>query len=142
MTNYINHIIINFALVLILLFFYQQNTFLSNTQLGIFIITYFIGTVFLTPDIDTRSEPSRRCGVLFKPYTIMSHHRGQTHKWYGSFFIILYILIILSLIIIIFDPSYLFPFYNTLLTYKNEIVYAVIGIFLSNFFHIVTDFLS
>lgn len=138
--NYVNHIIINFALALVLLFFYQQNPFLTNIQLGIFLISYFIGTTIFSPDIDIgNSEPVRRCGFLCRPYAAMSNHRGRTHTWWGFILIVIYLLIIISLMILLIKSSMLIVLYDKIILHKLEFVFGLFGLFLSNLFHIIVD---
>lgn len=141
--NYVNHVIINFALALICLFFYQQSPFLTNSQLGALIFSYFIGTTILSPDIDIRnSEPIQRCGFICKPYAMMSNHRGRTHQWWGFILIIFYLVIVFSIIILLIKSSLLTVFYQKLILYKIEVLFGMFGLFLANLFHIVVDKLT
>ncbi len=142
MPSYLNHILSNFALALILLFFYQKNPFLTDTQLGLSLLGYFIGTVILSPDIDSKkSKASQKCGIICKPLTAMSKHRGLNHHWlYGTLLRVLYIIMIVSFILAIINgiPSVTI-FINILLDYKLEMLAIVGGVFVANFFHIITD---
>ena len=142
MPNYINHILTNFALALIILFFYQKNPFLTDTQLALSLLGYFIGTVILSPDVDSKkSKASQKCGIICKPLTIMSKHRGMNHHWlYGTLLRILYIIMIVSFILAIaYGLPVVSDFINILLKYKLEMLSVAGGIFISNLFHIVLD---
>lgn len=142
MPNYTNHILANFAIVLILLFFYQKNPFLNDTQLILLIVGYFFGTVVLTPDLDLKkSEPSRRCGIACKPLTMVSRHRGLQHHWlYGIVIRILYVIMLISfLLAIVYGVPAVNDFLNILLKYKIELLSVSLGIFISNLLHIILD---
>lgn len=141
MPHYLNHIITNFALALILLFFYQKNPFLTDTQLGLLLFGYFLGTVILTPDIDTRSEASRRCGVVCRPYRWFFTHRGISHHpVIGILSRIIYVLLItIFFIVIIYGIHTVISFIDVLIQYKLEMLSVIIGLFISNLFHILLD---
>lgn len=141
MPSYLNHVLTNFALALILLFFYQKNPFLTDTQLGVFLISYFVGSIVITPDIDTRSQASKKCGIFCVPYRWFFTHRGISHNWiYGVVTRIVYVmLIIVFFIALIYGLPKISIFINILFSYKLEILSIVLGLFLSNLFHIMAD---
>lgn len=142
MPSYTNHLLVNFGLALILLFFYQKNPFLTDIQLGLSLLGYFIGTVILSPDIDSKkSIPSKKCGIACKPLTIMSRHRGLNHHWlYGTLLRVLYVVMIISfLLAFAYGLPSVGEFINVLLAYKSEMLSIIGGIFISNLFHILAD---
>lgn len=142
MPSYLNHILTNFALALILLFFYQKNPFLTDTQLGLSLFGYFLGTVVLSPDLDSpKSKPSQKCGIICKPLTIMSKHRGLNHHWLiGTVLRILYIVMIISfLLAIVYGLPSVMDFFVILLEYKLEMLATVGGVFVANLFHYFAD---
>lgn len=142
MPKYTSHILFNFSLLIILFIIYQRYSFpLTEQQLILFLLSYFIGTVYLTPDIDTRSEASRRCGISCTPYRWFFTHRGISHHWlYGILTRIIYVLLIIGLLIFFISglPE-INTFINTLLSYKIEMLFIITGLFLSNLFHIILD---
>jgi uncharacterized metal-binding protein len=142
MPSYTNHILVNFALALILLFFYQTHPFLTYTQLALMMFGYFIGTTILSPDLDIKnSHASQKCGAFCKPLTMSSKHRGmQHHPIYGTLIRIFYIILVVSVLLLLFYglPS-VSAFLVILWTYKLEIFAISGGVFLANLFHILLD---
>ncbi|MDD5453965.1 MAG: DUF2227 family putative metal-binding protein [Candidatus Ratteibacteria bacterium] len=142
MPSYTNHLIANFAAALILLFFYQKNPFLTDTQLGIAIFGYFLGTIVLNPDLDSaKSKPAQKCGIICKPYTMMSKHRGTSHHWlWGTVTRIMYILLIIGLLTgLAFVLKLPIPDITFILTHPFEILMLIVGIFIANVLHTATD---
>ncbi len=145
MPNYSSHLIFNFfLLILIVPLYLQLEPFLTPIQLYIFLLFYFIGSAYLTPDMDTKSEAQQRCGIFCFPYRKASKHRGASHHWLlGTLSRIIYILLIISLfILIIYGRDGIYSFINALILYKKEMVIASSGMFLSNLFHIILDYLN
>lgn len=147
MPSYSSHILFNFIILSALFILYQYaGAPLTTIQLALFLIFYILGTAILTPDLDSRSEASRRCGVACTPYRKLFKHRGLSHHLiWGIVSRIIYvtlIAIIIGWLVWVFwwrfsiDGSSLLTF--TFLHMK-EIGTAGAGLFLSNLFHIALD---
>lgn len=141
MPNYLKHTLFNFFLLIPIIILYQRNPFLSTYYLFIFLLSYFIGTVFLTPDMDIKSKPSRACGIYCTPYRLIFKHRGLSHNWLlGILTRIFYVLFLISIpIIIIYGKSGIETLITALIFYKIEFLISSIGLFISNIFHIFLD---
>lgn len=137
------HIIFNFIVLSIIFIVYQYfNQHIEILRLTLFVIAYIIGTIVLNPDLDSaRSRPSQRGGILLRPYTMMSKHRGHSHDVFtGTLLRIIYIVILLLLIIwMFFGFPQIRDFFIIGWKYKIELFFAVLGLFLSNLFHILLD---
>ncbi len=147
MPNYSSHLIFNFLTLILLvpIYIYFQPLFtITVLQLYIFLLFYFIGTVYLTPDMDTKSEAQKRCGLFCFPYRKFFRHRGISHNWiFGIVTRIIYVLMVLCIpILIIYGREGIYSFIDALILYKNEMVIASSGMFLSNLFHIILDYLN
>lgn len=141
MPNYSSHLILNFFILSALYILYVQHPFLTIIQLSLFIIGFFIGTVLLTPDIDLKSEPARRCGIACTPYRKIFSHRGISHHWlWGTVTRIIYVLIIIGLLAgLVFILKLPLPDITVVLTHPFEILMVVAGLFLANVLHTVVD---
>lgn len=145
MPNYSSHLIFNFFLLILLIPIYNQfQPIFTTQQLYIFLLFYFIGTVYLTPDMDTKSEAQRRCGLFCFPYRKFFKHRGISHNWLlGIITRIIYVLIILCIpILILYGRAGIESSITGLIFYKKELVISSGGLFLSNLFHIMLDYLN
>jgi len=149
------HDFINLLLMPIPLYFTPKEFYLP------FVLGYLIGTFFLSPDLDLRhSRPSKRwkkLKFLWLPYHKKAKHRGVSHiPVVGTFVRLLYlnILIILLYFIAIGVLSYLAPelskrlaSVNLLEVYESLIesqgvFYFVLGLIVSELFHIALDFFT
>ncbi len=143
MPNYTGHLILNFMALSTLYILYVQHPFLTTIQLSLFIIGFFIGTVLLTPDIDLKSEPARRCGIACTPYRKIFSHRGFSHHWFwGTITRVIYVLIIIGLLaglVFILKLPLPLPDTTVVLTHPFEILMVVAGLFLANVLHTVVD---
>jgi len=122
---------------------YQRTPVFTEFQLSLFLLFYFIGTVYLTPDMDTKSEAQKRCGLFCFPYRKLFKHRGISHHWFwGIITRIVYVLVIFCIFIaILYGVSGIESFMNALLSYKYELAVAFGGVFISNLLHIILDFI-
>ncbi len=129
-----------------------MNPFLTNIQLALALVGYFIGSCILTPDLDSRkSKPSQLGGIIFKPYTILSTHRRLSHDTLiGTFLRIIYISLLVIVLIILYKAIFLnsinFNNFELILLlikdYWKEILSAITGLFISNMLHIIIDALT
>lgn len=124
---------------------YVQHPILTTFQLILFITGFFIGTVYLSPDMDTKSEPSRRCGIACTPYRKLFTHRGISHHWlWGTATRIIYVLLLIGLLsglIFVLYPSTSVPDITVILSHPFEILMFILGLFISNVLHTITDIL-
>ncbi len=143
MPSYSSHLIVNFLGLSTFLLLLLRYPILTLVQAGAFVVGYFAGTVFLSPDIDTKSEASKRCGLLCYPYRKLSKHRGLSHHWFwGSITRVTYLFIIISLVIIIlrvWSSESMGVVLQYIMIYKLEIALIFVGLFVSNLFHILLD---
>ena len=141
MPNDSTHRIINYFMLSIFL--------IANFYIGlekdfiiiiIFVGTYVLGTEIFTPDLDTDSKPGQRLGILSYPIRKLSKHRGLGHNIFiGWLLKAIYILLIMVVICGValslgYDIYWILDYLNIKMIY----VY-LIGLFLSNAVHIVTD---
>jgi uncharacterized metal-binding protein len=97
-------------------------------------IGVYVGTNWITPDLDTISLPTNKHGIVWKlfwtPYRWTHKHRGMSHTFRGSLERILYIL-----------PLFLIVFILTGWNRLILIVYIEImfGIIVSNVAHVMLD---
>ncbi|SNZ13665.1 metal-binding protein [Hydrogenobacter hydrogenophilus] len=148
-----SHDMINMLLMPIPLYFIPKEFYLPFT------LGYIIGTFFLSPDLDLRhSKPSKRWGylkVVWLPYQKKSKHRGISHipilgtiirLFYLNFLIfILYFVIVGMLSQINLDKAILsFDFVGFLekLASSPASLYFLLGLFLSEVFHVLLDVVS
>ncbi len=134
--------------------------FLPKEHLIPFSFGYFLGTFFLSPDIDLSfSKPSRRwkfLSFLWLPFWVFSRHRGITHIpflgslvklfYLGFLFVFLYFVTLGILSLIDFTPKAYLNFnpINFLEGFlKSESgFYFVLGVILADLFHILLDFIT
>ena len=133
--------ILNFMALSALYILYVQHPFLTTIQLSLFIIGFFIGTVLLSPDIDLKSEPARRCGIACTPYRKIFSHRGISHHWlWGTVTRIIYVLVIIGLLTgLVFALKLPLPDITVVLKHPFELFMIVLGLFISNLLHTVID---
>jgi uncharacterized metal-binding protein len=146
MPSFSNHLIFNMIILILFIMYLRDHPIINVMQTFIFCIGYFIGSVILTPDLDTKSEASNRCGILSLPYRAMFKHRGMSHNViFGVTTRILYFLIIIAIFFGILGLLGLFTLQNLqmvlriVIKYKLEFLIFVMGLFFSNLFHIVLD---
>ncbi len=123
-----------------------------------FTMGYLFGTFFLSPDLDLpSSKPSKRWKKLkfiWRPYQLLSRHRGLSHvPLIGSFlrfsylilfFIFLYFVLLgisskylpeIENILLNFDPFEVF----SSLAQSEEVFYFALGVIASEIFHVFID---
>jgi uncharacterized metal-binding protein len=141
MPGYNRHRIFNYIIFFAIVFvLYYKNIFSFTPGMLLAIgLGFYIGTEFLTPDLDTNSTAYKRWGrlkILMLPYKWLFTHRKSSHNiLYGAIVRILYIsVIILGFYYLIFKslPSELdlSPLYGMIF---------LIGIILSNALHVILD---
>jgi uncharacterized metal-binding protein len=141
MPGYNTHRIFNYVIFIAIaaLALYES---INPKQLLALSIGFYIGTDFLTPDLDTESTAIKRLGrfkILFLPYKWAFTHRQSSHNIvYGAVVRILYVsIIILVLYYVLFKsiPS------GTLFfsAYSAYIILFLIGIVIANALHVLLD---
>ena len=141
MPKYSTHLIFNLTILSAMVVIYQYNPVLTPTQLAFFLGAFVIGTCIATPDLDTKSEASRRCGIVCAPYRKLAKHRGTSHHWlWGTAARIVYftLIIIIALWVLgwLASPREYIP---ALGDYKYELLAGAAGLFISNILHIFLD---
>ncbi len=132
--------------------------FIPKEYLLFYTLGYLFGTFFLSPDLDLpQSVPSRRwklLSFLWHPYRKVFKHRGLSHfPFLGTLSRLLYLLLLclfLYFFLVGFTSllgegisegilSYDLPKIFSLLSEKEEAFYFVLGIFISDLFHLILD---
>jgi uncharacterized metal-binding protein len=75
------HDTINYIVLFLISFYILRE--LEVFQASLFATGYLIGLYFLSPDLDTKSNPYRRWGpfrVIWIPYRLLFKHRGISHN--------------------------------------------------------------
>ena len=141
MPGYNAHRIFNYAILIAIaaLAWYES---INPKQLLALSIGFYLGTDFLTPDLDTYSTAIKRSGnlkILFFPYKWTFTHRKSSHNIiYGALVRILYIGIILLVLYYVlfksFPPGTLF-----FSVYSVYILLFLVGIIIGNTLHVLLD---
>jgi len=141
MPAYNIHRLFNYVIFFIIVFFLYSGKILSFSPWHLIAITsgFYIGTEFVTPDLDTDSAAYKRWGklkILMLPYKWAFKHRQSSHTiFYGAIVRVLYItLIILGFYYLIFKSL---PYDMTLPS-----VFVIIflsGIIAANALHVILD---
>lgn len=132
MPGYNNHRLFNYlSFVAILFILYSRDIVqLSPGFVIAAVIGFYLGTEFITPDLDTNSTAYKRWGklrILMIPYKWLFKHRQTSHNiFYGAVVRIIYIgIILLGFYYIIFrsipsnlvfSPVYIFIFLSGIIT--------------------------
>ncbi len=143
MPSYNAHRVFNYAVFIVIVFLlYALHLFTPDLKQFIaFGAGYYIGTDFITPDLDIESRAIKRWGVLkflWLPYKWIFKHGQSSHNIvYGAVVRILYIsLIILGVYYLLFrslPPGMLIS--------SIYIFIFIIGIIVANALHVMLDFL-
>jgi len=143
MPGYNVHRIFNYTvfIVIAVLFYFRNLSFLDLKQFLALSAGFYIGTDFITPDLDVESRAINRWGklkILWLPYKLMFRHGKSSHNIiYGAVVRLIYIsLIIFGLYYLLFrslptDMAVLSVFVFILLT----------GIITANALHVILDML-
>ena len=147
MPRYSSHLICNFIALSALFILYQYTgARLTTLQLAIFLAFYIIGSIILTPDLDSKSEASRRCGLVCAPYRKIFKHRGISH--HPIWGIVTRIMYVTMLVLIILWVMWLFgsrfqieisSIFIFIILHVKEIIIACAGLVISNILHIFLD---
>jgi len=141
MPAYNIHRLFNYAIFIIIVFVLYSGKILSFSPWYLIAITsgFYIGTEFVTPDLDTDSAAYKRWGrlkILMLPYKWIFKHRQSSHNIiYGAIVRLLYItVIILGFYYLIFKSL---P-YNMMLPSVFVIIFLS-GIIAANALHVILD---
>jgi uncharacterized metal-binding protein len=141
MPGYNTHRIFNYLIfITVVLFLHNVGTFhFSPIQLLAIGLGFYLGTEFVTPDLDTDSSAYKRWGrlrILILPYKWLFKHRESSHNiFYGSIVRIFYIAAIIAVF-------YYFIFKSVPLENIPFPIYLVIflgGIIAANALHVILD---
>jgi len=138
MPGYNTHRIFNYAILIAIaaLAWYES---INPKQLLALSVGFYIGTDFLTPDLDTESTAIKRWGklkILFLPYKWTFTHRKSSHNIiYGAVVRILYISIIMLVLYYVLFKS--FP--SETVFFSAYIILFLIGIIIANALHVLLD---
>ncbi|MFA4957203.1 MAG: DUF2227 family putative metal-binding protein [Candidatus Methanoperedens sp.] len=141
MPRYNTHRIFNYIIFIaaVLFVYYSGILHLSPLQLLVIGLGFYIGTEFVTPDLDTDSAAYKRWGrlsVLMLPYKWLFKHRQSSHDiFYGAVVRILYIGAIIAVSYYLLFKS--LPLENIL--FPVYIVIFLGGIIAANALHVILD---
>ncbi len=141
MPGYNVHRIFNYTLFITIaaLLYVWKIPVINLKQLPVFIAGFYIGTEFITPDLDIDSTAIKKWGklkILWLPYKWIFIHRQSSHNIvYGAVVRILYISIILfSVYYLLFNslpPETMFS--------SVHVFIFIIGIIIANALHVLLD---
>ncbi len=141
MPGYNAHRLFNYTvfIAIIVALFVRDKTLIDLKMLLALGVGFYIGTDFITPDLDTDSTAIKRWGrlkIIMLPYKWMFVHRQSSHNIvYGAVIRILYIsLLVLGLYYLLFNSL---PGENTILSVY--IFIFLIGIIIANALHVILD---
>ena len=141
MPGYNRHRLFNYIIFFSIAFFLYTGNII-NLRPGLLLavsLGFFIGTEFVTPDLDIDSSAYKRWGklrILMLPYKWLFKHRQSSHNiFYGAIVRILYItVIILGFYYLIFKSFQteldLSPVYG---------IFFLLGIISANALHVILD---
>lgn len=141
------HVIFNFIAYTVISTIHFSQPLLSLLQFALFSLFFIIGTLILNPDLDTKSKSARRCGVVCLPYRAAFSHRGASHHWLlGVATRIAYVVLVAIVVILVLGIAIKAQDIDSLWalasSYKLEILAGLLGLFASNFLHIILDKLA
>ncbi|MCZ7393256.1 MAG: DUF2227 family putative metal-binding protein, partial [Candidatus Methanoperedens sp.] len=141
MPGYNVHRIFNYLLfiTIVALLYVWKIPVISLKQLLVFVAGFYIGTDFITPDLDIESTAMKRWGklkILWLPYKWIFKHGQSSHNIvYGAVVRILYIsLIILGVYYLLFKslpPETMFS--------SIHVFIFLSGIIIANALHVILD---
>tara|TARA_Y100001968_G_scaffold330080_1_gene380964 strand:- start:1893 stop:2267 length:375 start_codon:yes stop_codon:yes gene_type:complete len=114
-------------------------------------ISFFIGGLWLSPDLDIHSEPAKRWGIIqfiWMPYRILIPHRSffSHGPLIGSSLRISYLIFVyflISIIILKFEYNSILLLLNNIISfsedYNKELIAIFIGIESSALLHLIKD---
>jgi len=141
MPGYNTHRLFNYIIFIAAVFilYFGNILRLSPGQLFAAGLGFYIGTEFLTPDLDIDSTAYKRWGrlrILMLPYKWLFKHRQSSHNiFYGAIVRILYIGVILMGFYYLLFRSLPFEF---AISYIYIIIF-LIGIIAANALHVILD---
>ena len=144
MPKYETHLVFNILSFAILSYLVLKFDVLEILNLAIIFVGFLFGTVYVTPDLDTKSKPYNRAPQLWYIYRVLMPHRGNSHEISGIFVRLFYLLIIiLGIAVMIGGLDILYTIYGYA-TLIQPIYYLmlVLGIVIGNFLHIFLDWIT
>ena len=141
MPAYNTHRLFNYAIFISIVFFLYSGNILYFTPWHLIAITsgFYIGTEFVTPDLDTDSAAYKRWGklkILVLPYKWIFKHRQSSHNIiYGAIVRLLYITVIIL-------GFYYLTFKSLPYDMRLPSVFVIIflsGIIVANALHVILD---
>lgn len=144
MSNYKGHATINLLFFLPVLLGIMW-TFFSKNQYDLMIFggSFAYGTLFMSPDLDMANKIKLFSvrGVLslpFRSYAKVFSHRGVSHSiFFGTLTRVLWLFAFFLLIAYLFSSTK--QFHYNLIAYKQELIFALSGLFLADAGHILVD---
>ena len=141
MPAYNIHRLFNYVIFFIIVFFLYSGKILSFSPWHLIAITsgFYIGTEFVTPDLDTDSAAYKRWGklkILMLPYKWIFKHRQSSHNIiYGAIVRVLYITVIILIFYYLIFKS--LPF--DMMLPSVFVIIFLSGIIAANALHVILD---
>ncbi len=142
MPSYDTHRRFNYTVLLIIaaVLYFKKLLIFEPMQFLVLGAGFFVGTEFITPDLDIESKAIKRWGifrVIWIPYKILFKHGKSSHNIvYGAVVRLLYIgLIILGVYYLLFRAI---PF-NTIFLPIDYVLIFITGIIIANALHVILD---
>lgn len=141
------HTKLNIVSLPILLFLFVSYGMTNSTVLLAFAVGFLLGTYFLSPDLDTKSGPYRKWGLLrvfWYPYQkLMPHRSFLTHSFIiGDLIRLAYLVAIVSLVFSVIHKQWLDKLWFAADAHIPFLVIVIIGIMFASALHIAVDFLN
>ena len=134
----------NFNIVVLLFLMVILVSELSNTLVWFFIGGYLAGIFLINPDLDLRFSSGKKnwkiLGFIWIPYSWIFKHRGISHNiLFGTLTRLIYLAIVGTIVLAlaerIFNCSIIIP-------YSQNFIFALLGLWFSDFLHIFLDKLA
>lgn len=138
MPNFRSHHIVNNLAIIAIAYILLSDKYINIIEFIIFFVGFTIGTDYLSPDLDTKSTPYRRNKVLFFPYKYLSKHRRLNHTFVGTFFMLLYISILVIILALLTSQLELLTNFAYNISIKTYMLF-IGGILSANILHIIID---
>jgi len=144
MPKYETHLVFNLIAFSLLFYLVLKFNFIDLIGLAVIFAGFLFGTVYITPDLDTKSKPYNRAPHLWYIYRVLMPHRGNSHEISGIFIRLIYLLIIiLGIAILIGGLDILYTIYGYAILIKPiYYLWLILGIVIGNFLHILLDWMT
>lgn len=148
MSNFERHKLVSYIILIIstlLIIYYNK----WNNNIILFIVGYYIGVNWITPDLDIKSTPYNKHKTIWYIFTKLSMHRKTSHiPIVGTIIQVTYLIVMLLTIVYIIgiisnDNTILINFIEKITeiikVYNIQVIISISGIISANSIHIIQD---